>query len=290
MTHRSLCVRKERIMKGTCSLEDAALEIGVAPYEVLKIIDTHPEIFSVVETGVNTPATPPAIPPATPPKISVSISSLHAFKSLYKDAYSLTAIADRLGVSIKRIQKVKSTPGTSFLERSFCSQQTCPKSGRPSSQRVFPKKDAEAFIAYCESRSIFKFMQPIVNVKPFTYATLKKEDIMCASKAYRFKDAAQDGLNPQKYKSSGITPGEYLGKLVFKVWGRKSSIQCFFILETDEFIRLTAFRSHATPWRGYTPRDGRVDFSETGIEGTRYTITTGLTERGGVSFLSARAI
>jgi hypothetical protein len=264
-------------MKETCSLEDAALVIGVGPNQVIQIIDNHPDIFSVVDTRAT-------------PNISVSVSSLQAFKRLYKEAYSFIEIANRLGVSIKRIQKVKSTPGTRFLERSFCSQQTCPKSGRPSVQRNFPRKDAEEFIKYCETRSIFKFMQPSVKVKAFTYATLVKEDIICASEAYRFKDAVQDGLNPQKYKSSDIAPGEYIGKLVFKVWGRKSIIQCFFVLKNDEFIRLTAFRPHATPWRGYTPRDGKLDFSEASIEGTRYKITTGLTERGTVSFLSARAI
>ncbi len=265
-------------MKESCSLEDAALEIGVGPNQVLQLMDTHPEIFSGVETRENMPT------------ICVSVSSLQAFKNLYKDAYSFIEIANRLGVSIKRIQKVKSTPGTHFLERSFCSQQTCPKSGRPSIRRNFPRKDAEEFIKYCETRSIFKFMQPSVQVKAFTYATLEKEDIICASKAYQFKDAAQDGLNPQKYKSSEIAPGEYIGKLVFKVWGKKSVIQCFFVLENNEFIRLTAFRPYATPWRGYTPRDGKVDFSEAGIEGTRYKITTGLTERGIVSFLSAGVI
>ncbi len=265
-------------MKGTCSLEDAALEVGVAPYHFSKIMENHPDVFPAVETGADLP------------NLRVSVSSLQAFKSLYKDAYSLTDIANRLGVSIKRLQKVKSTPGTSFLERSFCPRQTCRNSGRPSTKRIYPKEDAEEFIAYCESRSIFKFLQPIVNVKPFTYATLKREDFICASKAYQFKDAAQDGFNPQKYKSSDIVPGEHVGKLVFKVWGRRSTIHCFFVLENDELIRLTAFRSFTTPWRGYTPRDGKVDFSEPGIEGTRYGITTGLTERGRVSFLSAKAI
>jgi hypothetical protein len=265
-------------MKETCSLEDAAIVIGFGSMQVLKIIDNHPDIFSMVDTGVNTP------------NISVSVASLQAFKSLYKDAYSFIEIANRLGVSINRIQKVKSTPGTSFLERSFCSQQTCSKSGRPLIQQNFPREDAEEFIEYCETRSIFKFMQPSVTVKTFTYATLKKEDIICASKAYQFKDAVQDGLKPQKYRSSDIAPGEYIGKLVFKVWGKKSIIQCFFVLENDELIRLTAFRPQATPWRGYTPRYGKVDFSEASIEGTRYKITTGLTERGVVSFLSAREI
>ncbi|MCG8634218.1 MAG: hypothetical protein MI863_10345 [Desulfobacterales bacterium] len=266
-------------MKKTCSLEDAAVEIGVGRNQILKIIDEHPDIFSGIETRANTP------------NITVSVSSLEAFKSLYEGAYSFIEIANRLGVSINRIQKVKtSTPGTCFLERSFCAPQTCPKSGRPSVKRIFPKADAEAFIEYCETRSIFKLMQPGVRVKAFTYATLEKEDFICGSKAYRFKDAMQDGLNPQKYRSSDIAPGEYLGKLVFKVWGRRSVIQCFFVLSTDELIRLTAFRPHATPWRGYTPRDGRVDFSEAGIEGTRYKLTTGLTERGIVSFLSAKAV
>ncbi len=265
-------------MKETCSLEDAALVIGVGPHQVLKIMDTHPDIFSVADTRANTP------------NISVSVSSLQSFKRLYKNAYSFNEIANRLGVSIERIQKVQSAPGTAFLERSFCSQQTCPNSGRPSIQRNFPRADAEEFIEYCETGSIFKFMQPSVRVKAFTYATLKKENIICASKAYRFKDAAQDGLNPQKYKSSDIAPGEYVGKLVFKVWGGITIIQCFFVLKNNEFIRLSAFRPHATPWRGYTPRDGKVDFSQARIEGKRYKITTGLTERGVVSFLSARAI
>jgi hypothetical protein len=265
-------------MKETCSLEDAALEIGVGSIQVLKIIEDHPDIFSVVETRANTLNN------------SVSVSSLQAFKSLYEDAYSFIEIANRLGVSIKKIEKVKSTPGTRLLERSFCSQQTCPKSGRPSIQHNFPREDAEEFIEYCETRSIFKFLEPGLKVKAFTYATLKKEDIIYASKAYQFKDAVQDGLNPQKYKSSDIAPGEYIGKLVFKVLGGKSTIQCYFVLENDEFIRLTALRPHATPWRGYTPRYGTVDFSEASIEGTRYKITTGLTERGVISFLSASAI
>nr|WP_319394019.1 hypothetical protein [uncultured Desulfobacter sp.] len=262
-------------MNETCSLEDAALVIGVGPIQILQIIDDHADIFSEVDTNTNTQ------------NVSVSVSSLQAFKNLYKDAYSFREIANRLGVSIKRIQKIKNTPGTRFLERSFCSQHTCPESGKLLIQRKFPKKDAEEFIAYCETRSIFKFMQPSGQEKAFTYAGLKKEDIICASKAYRFKDAVEDGFNPQKFKYSDITPGEYIGKLVFKIWGRTSTIHCCFVLENDEHIRLTAFRPRATPWRGYTPQDGKVDFSQAGIEGTRYKITTGLTKRGLVSFLSA---
>ncbi len=265
-------------MKETCSLENAAQSIGVGTYQVLKIIDTHPDIFSGVDTS------------AHPSRIEVSVSSLHAFKQLYKDAYSFNDISKRLGVSIKKIQKITVKPGTRFLHRYFSSQQTCPQSGRPSIQLNFPKQDAETFIEYCETRSIFKLIQPRVYLKAVTYATLKKEDIICAAKAYRYKDAEQDGLAPKKYRFSEITAGEYTGKLVFKVWGMKSIIQCYFVLENDDYIRLSAFRPHATPWRGYTPRDGKVDFSEAGIEGTPYHITTGLTDRGGVSFLSARAI
>ena len=131
-------------------------------------------------------------------------------------------------------------------------------------------------------------MQSGIKIKSFTYATLNKDDIVCASKAYRFKDAVTDGLDPQRYASSDIEPGEYRGKLVFKVWGRRGVIQCFFILETDDCIRLSVFRPHSTPWRGYTPRDGRIDFSQAGIEGNAYMIKTGLTDRGAVSFLSAK--
>ena len=256
-------------------MEDAALVIGVGPIQVLQIIDDHADIFCEVDTNASTQ------------NVSVSVSSIQAFKNLYEDAYSFREIANRLGVSIKRIQKIKKTPGTRFLERSFCSQHTCPVSGKLLIQRKFPKKDAEEFIAYCETRSIFKFMQPSVKEKAFTYATLKKEEVICGSKAYRFKDAVEDGFNPQKFKYSDIAPGEYIGKLVFKIWGRTSTIHCFFVLENDELIRLTAFRPRTTPWRGYTPQDGKLDFSEAGIEGTRYKITTGLTKRELVSFVSA---
>ena len=265
-------------MRKTCSLADAAHAIGVGPSQFLKIVDDHPDIFSGVDTGGH------------PSDITVSVSSLEAFERLYEDACSFKEIASRLGVSVKRIQKVKHTPGTRFLARSFCSQQICPESGRPQVHRKFPRQDADAFIEYCETRSIFKIMQSGVTVKHVTYATLKREDVICGSKAYQFKDAVADGLNPQRYKASDIPPGEYTGKLVFKVWGRRSAIQCFFILEHDACIRLTAYRPHATPWRGYTPKDGRVDFSQAGIEGTAYRITTGLTGRGAVSFLSAKAL
>ncbi|MCG8619508.1 MAG: hypothetical protein MI802_25080 [Desulfobacterales bacterium] len=263
-------------MQESCSLTDAAREIGVGPNQILKIIEDHPEIFSGVDAGINLTDT------------HVSVASLQAFKQLYEDAYSFSDIAQRLGVSVKRIQKVKNTPGERFLARSFCAPQRCPKSGRPRARRKFPKTDAEDFIRYCEDRSIFKLMQSGVKVKAFNYASLNAEDILCASKAYRFKDAVTDGLDPQRYRSSEIEPGKYTGKLVFKVWGRRGVIQCFFILETDEFIRLSVFRPHATPWRGYTPRDGRIDFSEPGIEGTTYRIKTGLTDRGLVAFLSAK--
>ena len=260
----------------TCSLMDAARKIGVGCHQILDIIHTHPEIFNGVDTKIN------------PDQIRVSVSSLKEFQTLYRDACSFSEIVARLGVSIKRIQKVTATPGTRFLSRSFCFPRICPKSGRPSVQRRFPRKDAEAFIAYCESRGIFKFLESSVRVGAFTYATLKKEEVVSASKAYRYKDAVEDGFHPQKYRSSDIEPGTYVGKLAFKIWGGRSVIQCYFILEDDTCICLTAFRPSATPWRGYTPKDGRTDFSRAGIEGTCYKISTGLTETGAVAFLSAR--
>lgn len=265
-------------MGETCSLEEAGFEIGVSPNHVLKIIIDHPGIFSGVDTRAN------------PSGIQVPVSALQAFKRLYENGLSLADIADRLGVSAKRIQKVRQAPGVRLLERSFCCQQTCPVSGRPRARRKFPGEDAEKFIEYCETRGIFKVLQSSAEIRTFTYTALEKAAVVSASRAFRYKDAVRDGLNPQAYRSSDIAPGEYMGKLVFKVWGGRSRIQCFFVLENDDLIRLTAFRPHATPWRGYTPRDGRVDFSGTGIEGGRYRITTGLTRQGAVSFLSAGEI
>ena len=262
----------------TCSLKTAAHRIGVGTHQLLEIIHTHPDIF----VGVNTQSHPGSI--------SVSLSCLNAFESLYEDACPFSEIVSRLGVSIKRIQKVTATPGTRFLSRSVSFQKICPTSGRPSVQRRFPREDAEAFIEYCQTRGIFKFLEPGIRVKEFTYTTMEKDNLVSAAKAFRYTDAVADGFQPQKHRSSGIDPGTYVGKLAFKVWGGRSMIQCFFVLENEDLICLKAFRPYATPWRGYTPKDGRTDFSRPGIECTSYELVTGLAQSGGVSFLSARRL
>ena len=58
-------------MKETCSLENAALVIGVGPNQVIQIIDNHPDIFSVVDTRAT-------------PNISVSVSSLRCCARWFK--------------------------------------------------------------------------------------------------------------------------------------------------------------------------------------------------------------
>ncbi|GEM_PF-1384127 len=268
----------EKISPDTCSLEAAAQKIGVGSHKFLEIMNTHPDIFKGVDTT------------QSPGRINVSLSCLDAFEALYEDACPFSEIVGRLGVSVDRIQKVTAGTGPRFLSRSFSFQETCPTSGRPIVQRRFPRKDAEDFIEYCQTRGIFKFLEPSVRVTLFTYATMKKEELVSASKAYRYKDAVEDGFHPQRYKSSGIAPGTYVGKLAFKVWGGRSAIQCFFVLENDDCICLSAFRPHATPWRGFTPKDGRTDFSKPGIECTCYKLSTGITQSGGVSFLSASVL
>ena len=110
----------------------------------------------------------------------------------------------------------------------------------------YSKKDAEAFIEFCETRSIFKMMQPSVKVKAFTYDTLDREEVICGSKAYRFKDAVQDGLNPQKYKYSDINdlinnPPAYLNEQSKERKEIKEWLDLMY--KTNKKIRGNIFRS-----------------------------------------------
>jgi hypothetical protein len=81
--------------------------------------------------------------------------------------------------------------------------------------------------------------------------------------------------------------GAWKGKLVFKSWGKKTNLHCFFKnLDTQEQHCISAFRSRNGS-RTYAAKDGFVDFSESGIEGRIYKIQTGVNSKGNTSWLSA---
>jgi hypothetical protein len=104
--------------------------------------------------------------------------------------------------------------------------------------------------------------------------TINGSDGRALTTAERY-DYAEE-LDPYEF----IPPtGEWIGRLNAKSWGKSMSVICYFEdVVTGDLYRLTAFRSRNDP-AIYTPRDGNVDFSEAGIEGRIYNLTSGLNSK-----------
>jgi hypothetical protein len=89
---------------------------------------------------------------------------------------------------------------------------------------------------------------------------------------------------------SDCTPapdGAWRGRLIFKAWGKKTNLHCFFEnLESGKTHSLCAFRSRDGS-RRYSAKDGGVDFSEPGIEGRIYELQTGLNRKNNPAWTSA---
>ncbi len=93
------------------------------------------------------------------------------------------------------------------------------------------------------------------------------------TRAIDYYDAVDWGLEPESY-TRDIPIGVHNLKLMFKTWGKKNSLNCFFKdINTNKKYRITVFSSYKIPYQ-YKARDNNIDFSESGNLGNIYQITT----------------
>lgn len=82
--------------------------------------------------------------------------------------------------------------------------------------------------------------------------------------------------------------GQWTGRLLNKCWGKSVNLICFFEdVATGEEYRLSAFRNAE---KRYCPKDNVIDFSQPGIEGKNYLVTTGLNSKGNPAWLTASLV
>ena len=106
-------------------------------------------------------------------------------------------------------------------------------------------------------------------------------------RALTYEQAVEQGLEPRSYAYEPVI-GEFEAVLDFKVWGKSVNLQCFFTVPaTGERFRVSAFRDEA---KRYTPRDGVIDFSEPGIEGSLYRLQVGHNAKGNPAWLAAELV
>lgn len=106
-------------------------------------------------------------------------------------------------------------------------------------------------------------------------------------RALTYDQAVELGLEPRDYAYEPVV-GEFEATLDFKVWGKSVNLQCFFTVPaTGERFRVSAFREDG---KHYTPKDGRTDFSEEGLEGGLYRLTIGQNKKGKAAWLGAELI
>ncbi|HEA3286501.1 TPA: hypothetical protein RVS77_000059 [Pasteurella multocida] len=108
-------------------------------------------------------------------------------------------------------------------------------------------------------------------------------------RAIDYEEAVDWGLEPESYKRN-IPIGSHTVKLIFKTWGKKRALNCFFKdTKTEEKYRITLFTSAKNPYL-YTARDNLIDFSESGNLENIYQIEVKNNMKGYVIILSAELI
>jgi len=105
------------------------------------------------------------------------------------------------------------------------------------------------------------------------------------TRALGYKQAVEAGLNPREYKIPD-RPLHTKARLAFKIWGKTPCLGCYFhdLADGKRFVLYAYDDAHC---RRYTPRDGKIDFSEPGIEGNVYRIVTSKTRNGKTAWQSA---
>ena len=130
--------------------------------------------------------------------------------------------------------------------------------------------------------------------------------------------AVGGGLDPSLYEGRAVREGAWVGRLDAKVWARYGpAVLCFFTVvgggarddargvarsdarsdarggargDAPERYRLSAYRPYSRTGsaKGYTAKDGAVDFSDDGAApGDVFSVVVGRGPRGGVRWVSA---
>ena len=109
-------------------------------------------------------------------------------------------------------------------------------------------------------------------------------------RAFSFRGAIDDGLEPREYRSMlHEEPMEAEALLDFKIWGKSPCLTCYFRnIRTGEKFCLTAFDNKRAS--RYTPRDNEIDFSEPGIEHGLYHVRTVKTKKGTSAWATAKLL
>lgn len=109
-------------------------------------------------------------------------------------------------------------------------------------------------------------------------------------RAFSFRGAIDDGLEPREYRSMlHEEPMEVEALLDFKIWGKSPCLTCYFRnIRTGEKFCLTAFDNNRST--RYTPRDNEIDFSEPGIEHGLYLVRTVNTKKGTSAWATAKLL
>ena len=88
-------------------------------------------------------------------------------------------------------------------------------------------------------------------------------------RAIDYAEAVDWGLEPESYKKD-IPIGYHTVKLIFKTWGKKNSLNCFFqTIPNKKRYKITFFNNKYNQYR-YSARDNLIDFSEPNIIGNTY--------------------
>ncbi|HDR1497416.1 TPA: hypothetical protein QB439_001906 [Pasteurella multocida] len=108
-------------------------------------------------------------------------------------------------------------------------------------------------------------------------------------RAIDYQEAVDWGLEPESYNRN-IPLGSHTVKLIFKTWGKKCALNCFFKdTQTEKKYRITLFTSAKNPYR-YMAMDNLIDFSKSDNLENIYQIEVKYSQKGYPIMLSARLL
>jgi len=110
-----------------------------------------------------------------------------------------------------------------------------------------------------------------------------------AKRALSYNQAIEAGLDPQAYAWEGVPVGEWEAVLDFKIWGKATSLGCYFTARDGRKYKLNAFPPKGKRYI-YTPKDGGFDMSQRNLDGGVFVLTVHETASGKVAWQSATLV
>ncbi|WP_129587763.1 hypothetical protein [Herbaspirillum robiniae] len=110
-------------------------------------------------------------------------------------------------------------------------------------------------------------------------------------RAMSFGQVREANIDVSGYNWDAVPEGEWEAFLDFKVWGKSSSLGCFFTSIADgKKYKLNAFPDSEQKSNTYSAKDGGMDMSAPGLDGKKFLVEVRKNTKGNLVWQSAKLL